>query len=142
MGARMIVSGNGQDLACYYCSTSMRAFGPVMEREEAELLDVVLEAHGKDARVLDREPRNNDEGSALDEWWERVSAAFKLLNYELEDVTGDLYGHIAWSVAHDYRKRPESWEEFNALALLTGEKYVETAKERLRDAFSEWDLVF
>ena len=138
MGAELLVSDSGK--AVFYCNTTNRPFGPVMDREEAELLDVVLEAHGKDPRVLATEPRNNDEGSALDEWREHVNAAFKLLGYEVEDVTGDFVGHIAWSIAHNYRKRLQNDEQFNALALLIGTGPGD-AWGRLRDALLEWDVV-
>ena len=139
MGAELLVSDSGK--AVFYCNTTGTAFGQVMDREEAEVLDVVLEAHGRDARVLVTEPRNNDEGSALDEWRERVSAAFKLLGYEVEDVTGDFPGHVAWSVANDYRKRFETEAEWNAFALLSGHRHVEGAKEALREALYSWDVV-
>jgi len=140
MGTQVLVDRE-HGKAVFYCTTTNRPFGPVMERDEAEILDVVLEAHGKDPRVLATEPRNNDEGSALDEWREHVGAAFKLLCVETDDITGDLPGHVAWGIAHDYRERFETEAEWNAFALLSGHRHVEGAKEALREALYSWDVV-
>ena len=61
MSPELLVSDSGK--AGFYCNTTGAACGQGMDGEEAEVLDFVLESHGKDARVLGTEPRNNDEGS-------------------------------------------------------------------------------